>query len=44
MPANKLQTDDKGKNFFWIIVTGEETWIHHYESKSKRQSMKPKQP
>ena len=29
----------KGDNFLQQIVTGDETWVHHYEPESKRQSM-----
>lgn len=31
-------------NFFDRIITGDETWIHHYEPESKRQSMEWKHP
>ena len=30
--------------FLQQIVTGDETWIHHYEPESKRQSMQWKHP
>ena len=30
---------EEGDNFLQQIVTGDETWIHHYEPESKRQSM-----
>jgi histone-lysine N-methyltransferase SETMAR len=29
----------EGDNFLSIIVTGDETWIHHFEPETKRQSM-----
>ena len=35
---------EKGDNFPQQIVTVDETWIHHYEPKSKRQSMQWKHP
>ena len=31
-------------NFLQQIVTGDETWIHHYEPERKRQSMQWKHP
>ncbi|XP_052822777.1 uncharacterized protein LOC128247386 [Octopus bimaculoides] len=34
----------KGEEFLCRIVTGDETWIHHYEVESKRQSMKWENP
>ena len=34
----------EGDNFLQQIVTGDETWIHHYEPKIKRQSMQWKHP
>ena len=30
---------EEGDNILQQIVTGDETWIHHYEPESKRQSM-----
>ena len=30
---------EDGDNFLHQIVTGDETWIHHYEPESKRQTM-----
>jgi len=30
---------EEGDNFLQQIVTGEETWIHHYEPESKQKSM-----
>jgi len=35
---------EEGDNFLQQIVTGDETWIHHYEPESKRQSMQWKHP
>jgi len=35
---------EEGDNFLQQIVTGDETWIHHYEPKSKRQSTQWKHP
>jgi len=35
---------EEGDNFLQQIVTGDETWIHHYEPKSKWQSMQWKHP
>ena len=29
----------EGDNFFNCIITGDETWVHHYEPETKRQSM-----
>ncbi|XP_029633884.1 uncharacterized protein LOC115209585 [Octopus sinensis] len=34
----------EGNEFFSRIVTGDETWVHHYEAESKRQRMAWKQP
>ena len=34
----------EGDNFLQQIVTGDETWIQHYEPESKRQSMQWKHP
>ena len=31
--------ENEGNNFIERIVTGDETWVHHYEPESKRQSM-----
>jgi len=33
------QYDTKGDSFLDRIITGDETWYHHYEPESKRQSM-----
>jgi len=30
---------NEGEEFLSRIVTGDETWVHHYEPESKRQSM-----
>jgi len=35
---------EEGDNFLQQIVTGDETWIHHYEPESKRQSLQWKHP
>ena len=35
---------EEGDNFLQQIVTGDETWIHHYEPKSKQQNMQWKNP
>jgi len=35
---------EEGDNFLQQIVTGDETWIHIYQPKSKRQSMQWKNP
>jgi len=35
---------EEGDNFQQQIVTGDETWIHHYEPEIKRQSMQWKHP
>ena len=35
---------EEGDNFLQQIVTGDETWIHHYDPESKRQSMQWKYP
>ena len=38
-------TSAKNIWIFWDrIITGDETWVHHYESESKRQSMEWKHP
>jgi len=34
----------EGDNFLQQIVTGDETWIHHYEPESTRQSVEWKHP
>ena len=31
--------NNEGERFFSRKVTGDETWVHHYEPESKRQSM-----
>jgi histone-lysine N-methyltransferase SETMAR len=44
---NRVQTsttflaryNDEGEDFLARIVTGDETWVHHYEPESKRQSL-----
>jgi hypothetical protein len=33
-----------GEEFLSRMVTGDETWVHHYEPESKRQSMEWKHP
>jgi len=30
---------DEGDNFLFSIVTGEESWFHHFDPETKRQSM-----
>ena len=35
---------EEGDNFLQQIVTGDETWIHHYEPESTRQSVEWKHP
>jgi len=35
---------EEGDNFLQQIVTGDETWLHHYKPKSKRQSFQWKHP
>ena len=34
-----LEQSQRDKTFFQRLITGDETWIHHYEPESKRQSM-----
>jgi len=29
----------EGSSFLYCIITGDETWCHHYKPESKRQSM-----
>ena len=36
--------DKEGDAFLDIIITGDETWVHHYEPECKRQSMEWKHP
>ena len=36
--------DKKGDTFLVRIITGDETWIHHYEPECKRQIMEWKPP
>ena len=36
--------NNKGERFLSRIITGDETWVHHYEPESKRQSMEWKHP
>ena len=36
--------NNEGEEFLSRIVTGDETWVHHYEPESKRQSMEWKHP
>lgn len=36
--------NNDGERFLSRIVTGDETWVHHYEPESKRQSMERKHP
>jgi hypothetical protein len=40
-----MNNNNKGKEeFLSRIVTGDETWAHHHEPESKRQSMEWKHP
>lgn len=36
--------NNEGEEFLNRIVTGDETWVHHYDPESKRQSMEWKHP
>ena len=38
------QYREAGEEFFRGVVTGDETWVHHYEPETKRQSMHWKHP
>jgi len=31
--------EKEGENFLKKIITGDETWVHHYDPENKRQSM-----
>jgi histone-lysine N-methyltransferase SETMAR len=35
---------EEGDNFLQRIVTGDETWVHHYQPETKRKSMQWKHP
>jgi hypothetical protein len=35
---------EEGDNFLQRIVTGDETWVHHYQPKTTRKSMQWKYP
>jgi histone-lysine N-methyltransferase SETMAR len=35
---------EEGDNFVQRIVTGDETWVHHYQQETKRKSMQWKHP
>jgi hypothetical protein len=39
-----LQYADEREDMFNRIVTGDESWVHHYQPKSKRASMQWKHP
>ena len=39
-----LQHSERDNTFFQRLVTGDETWVHHYEPESKRQSMEWRHP
>ena len=39
-----LALSRRDENFFERIITGDETWVHHYEPESKRQSMEWRHP
>ena len=41
---NLDRCDKEGDAFLDRIITGDETWVHHYEPECKRQSMEWKQP
>ena len=28
--------EEKGVRFIWLIVTGDETWVHHYDPENKK--------
>jgi len=34
-----LERFEKGEDFLKKIITGDETWLHHYDPKNKRQSI-----
>ncbi|XP_052823631.1 uncharacterized protein LOC128247664 [Octopus bimaculoides] len=36
--------DNEGEELLSKIVTGDETWVHHYETESKRHSIEWKHP
>lgn len=36
--------NNEGDGFLRIMVTGDETWVHHYEPESKRQNIEWKHP
>ena len=38
-PRNSCELSERDNTFFDRLITGDETWIHHYEPESKRQSM-----
>ena len=38
------QFREAGEEFFRGVVTGDESWVHHYEPETKRQSMEWKHP
>jgi hypothetical protein len=31
--------EDEGEGCLWQTLTGDETWLHHYDPEDKRQSM-----
>jgi hypothetical protein len=41
---NILQYADEGEDMLNRIVTGDESWVHHYQPESKRASMQWKHP
>jgi hypothetical protein len=39
-----LRYADEGEDMFNRIVTGDESWVHHYQPESKRASVQWKHP
>ncbi|GFR65548.1 histone-lysine n-methyltransferase setmar-like protein [Elysia marginata] len=37
--AESLKHEEEGEEFIQRIVTRDESWVHHYDTESKRQSM-----
>ena len=44
LPQNLDRYDKEGDAFMDRFITGDETWVHHYEPEYKRQSMEWKHP
>jgi hypothetical protein len=42
--ATSLAVADEGEVMLNRIVTGDESWVHHYQPESKRASMRWNQP